>query len=578
MRIGIERSDRAACENYEHSNSLVIVALFLTAFALRAVGADYGYFHGDEPINAAARVLSGELSPGQHFYPPLVNYLHAVGFAFLFLIGLILDWWDGVSGFRGQYFDDPTVFYVTARLLTAAIGAMTAPLFYLIARRLGLVPWAALLVGLGGAFFPLSVFMSHIAKGDVALATSFVAVIWAIIARLDTGKPGKWDIWIAVFVVLAVSFKHSSAIILGPLSVGVVALIARSEGVTALTRSLLRFLATIALIWPVLNIGVLLDFASFLEFQRIQSVMSVRMDQGVAPGLITFLQRAQDPILGLNPVHAFIAAVFPAILAIRSCKLRHKPVLLVVWGALVIGSVAIAAMSGTRQPEHLWIANFAGFYCLSFLALMALIVGSAGVQRAAVAVVWAFGFIEIVIGAVIPIQQALAIPVRDLTDAYIAEELADEMILTMVDIGLPQRREAQDMQLARWHRLADRYDVEMPELAEERLIRENEPNSVFYLAMPTVMYGLEGVDEDSVEFEVQPHAWPPQREEWELDYWLDQGFRIFLVSNLEYHVHEIESQLMRTFFEDLVERCSIEAHFDPTKPLFLEREVAILRC
>ena len=93
------------------------------------------------------------------------------------------------------------------------------------------------------------------------------------------------------------------------------------------------------------------------------------------------------------------------------------------------------------------------------------------------------------IGAATPVRQALAEPMVAVTDAYVAEELSDERILSMVQIGLPQRREAQTMEFARWDRLAERYDVEMPEIAQERLITENAPDSVFYLPMPTVRMG-----------------------------------------------------------------------------------------
>ena len=138
-----------------------------------------------------------------------------------------------------------------------------------------------MLVGLVGVLFPLGVFMSHIAKGDVALATSLVALIWAVMARFDAGRQaGWWDGWIGAFVVLVLSFKHSSLFILLPLALGVTALVVRAEGGRALMRSLGRILVTCLISWPVLNIGLVLDFASFLEFQRIQSVMSVRMEGG----------------------------------------------------------------------------------------------------------------------------------------------------------------------------------------------------------------------------------------------------------------------------------------------------------
>ena len=64
-----------------------VLVLFTVAFLLRAVGADYGYFHGDERINEAAKVLTGQLVPEQHFYPPLINYLNAIGLAGLFGLG-----------------------------------------------------------------------------------------------------------------------------------------------------------------------------------------------------------------------------------------------------------------------------------------------------------------------------------------------------------------------------------------------------------------------------------------------------------------------------------------------------------
>ena len=110
------------------------LGLFLLAFALRALGADYGYFHGDERINDAAKVLAGQIVPGQHFYPPLITYLNGLAFGGLFALGLPLGWWGSPGEFRAQYFSDPTVFYLTARYLTAVIGALIAPLFFAIGR------------------------------------------------------------------------------------------------------------------------------------------------------------------------------------------------------------------------------------------------------------------------------------------------------------------------------------------------------------------------------------------------------------------------------------------------------------
>ena len=553
------------------------LGLFLLAFALRALGADYGYFHGDERINDAAKVLAGQIVPGQHFYPPLITYLNGLAFGGLFALGLPLGWWGSPGEFRAQYFSDPTVFYLTARYLTAVIGALIAPLFFAIGRRVGLGLWPALTVGLLGVFFPLGVFMSHIAKGDVALATATVAVFWALIARLQAARPGRWDIWLGVLAVLVVSFKQSGVFVLLPLALGLAALLIRAEGVGAMARSMGRALLTVVLLWPVLNIGILLDFGNFLAFQKIQTVMSLRTGGGIWPGLTTLGLRSLGLVWGMTPVFAAMALLTPPVLMLPACALRQKPALLLIWAALAIGTLTLALLAGPRQPEHLWIASFAGFTLLGGLALAGLI-GAPGRAGQAAAGALALGAGLSLLGAVIAVSEALAPPMWQETDAYIAEHLADEKIMTMAVTHLPQRQAAQQMEIARWQRLAEKYDTPLPEMAEERRITEDARGAVFYIAMPTVLYGLEGVDEDDPDFQAQPHAWPPQRAEWQLDHWRDQGFDNFVVKDPEFMRSQVDSALMRGFFSDLHARCAVVATFEPNKPLFLEREIAIYRC
>ena len=48
----------------------ILFLLFFVAWGLRVIGLDWGYLHGDERVNQAAKVLAGELIPDQHFYPP----------------------------------------------------------------------------------------------------------------------------------------------------------------------------------------------------------------------------------------------------------------------------------------------------------------------------------------------------------------------------------------------------------------------------------------------------------------------------------------------------------------------------
>ncbi len=554
------------------------LALLLLAFALRALGADYGYFHGDERISDAAKVLTGDLVPGQHFYPPLINYVNGLAFGGLFVVGLPFGWWDGAGSFRAQYFQDPTVFYVTARLVTAVFGALLAPLFYLCARRIGLGHVASLITGLVAVLYPLAVFQSHIAKGDVAMASFIVAAIALTLARVDTRAPFRCDVLLGVAVVLALSFKQSAVFVLAPLVFGHLAVLAYREGARACGQAFLRGIVTVLVLWPILNIGTLLDFQSFLEYQQIQSVMSIRGAGQPLSGLSTLMARVPQLVLGMNPVLGLAALLFPVCLLAPICDRRYTPHLLVIWGALMIGTVATAVLVGPRQPEHLWIGNFAGFLLLSGLGLTGLVTGARPRLRPLYALIVAAGLGLSAWGAQQPIKQALAEPIYREADVLLRDRYADRRVLSAIKTEIPIEQAARDMQFARWERLAEKYDVTLPEMAEERFAETTAPEAQFIYPMPVVMYGLEHLDEDAEGYRVQAHAWPLQSEEWRLDYWREQGFTVVLLLDLDYMLNEAGSQLIRAFAAEVVARCVRTHTVMPKKPLFLERELSVFDC
>lgn len=557
---------------------LFCLAFFLLAFVLRALGVDYGYLHGDERISDAAKVLTGDLIPGQHFYPPFINYVNGVAFGALFAVGLPLGWWDGVGSFRAQYFDDPTVFYVTARLVTAAFGALLAPIFYLSARRVGLTPGASLITGLLAALFPLAVYQSHIAKGDVAMATFIVAAIAATLARVDTERPFRWDALFGLAVVLALSFKHSAVFVLAPLALGHLVILGSREGPRAAGLAFLRGIVVVLILWPILNIGTVLDFKTFLEYQQIQSVMSIRGNDGPFSGIATLAERLPQIVPGLNPVFALVGLAFPLLLPAQIFAQKFKPHLLTIWLALLIGTLGTALMVGPRQPEHLWIGNFAGFLLLAGLGLTGLLTSVRHGLRPLVALLIIAGVGLSSLGASRPIMQALAKPVYHETDDILRDRYGDTRVLSMVETDIPIKQAARDMEISRWERLAEKYNVTLPDMAEERLQQSAAPDAQFIFPMPVAMYGLEHVDEDAEGYTVQAHAWPLQSQEWQLDYWLDQGFSVVILKNLDYMRNEVASPLIRAFAEELVARCTIVDSIEPRKPLFLEREISVFDC
>ncbi|QIZ80091.1 hypothetical protein [Thalassovita gelatinovora] len=556
------------------------ILLFVAALLLRLVGVDYGYFHGDERVNDAAKVLTGQIVPGQHFYPPFFTYLNAVALAGLFVIGSIAGWWEGVAGFRAQYFADPTLFYVTLRSVTASISALIVPLFFLTARHLKLDTPRALLVALFAMLFPLAVFMAHIAKGDTGLAAGLIGCFWAMLIRLQANRPVRWDIILGLCVVLTLSFKQSAVFVLGPLALGLLVMLIRAEGQKSALTSFLRVMVLVLILWPILNIGVILDFRNFLDFQRIQAVMSLSSESGNGlDGLTTLAKRAIEITFGMSPVMAVVALLTPVLLLRKECCLPQKPALLVIWLSLAIGTVATALMTGPRQPEHLWIGNFTGFLLLAGLVIADLTrADRRPATRIAAGLLLLAALGLSATGTTKTLQQALAKPIRQDVETYLVKNYSDRKIITSLHLDLPQMKEAQQAELDRWDRLARKYDTDLPEFSQERRIAHSAPDALYFVNLPGVMFGLENVDEDSQDYQVKAHAWPLQKEEWDLPYWLSRGFTVFTIQDFEYYAYSANPEIRRAFFQTLNRDCTLKHSFPAAKPLYLEREVRIFDC
>ena len=565
-------------KRFGKTEALTCLALFLLALGLRLTGLDYGYFHGDERVNDAAKVLTGQLIPGQHFYPPFINYLNAVALVVLFAVGMVAGWWDSAGAFRDQYFTDPTAFYMATRAMTALWGAGMAVLFFLAARQLRLKQRSAIAIGLLGAFFPLAVFMAHISKGDAGLATAMMACIWAMLMRMDDPRHGRWDLILGLSVTLALSFKHSAIFVLLPMGLGWLALLAQQEGTGAALKSFARVFLLTAGLWPIFNIGVLLDFQNFLEYQRIQSVMSVQGGTaGPWAGITTLIARSFETAFGMTSAMA-LAAILSPFLILTAPRLSQKGSLLVIWLALTIGTLATAWITGSRQPEHLWIANFAGYLFVGAVALAAYVESGPRLSQYLAASWLAVGLGLSIWGSVIVLTQAAAMPVQVALDHYLAENHADRRILTAVAHRIPQQKEAQAVELQRIERLARKYKIDAPEVAEGRIIQTSAEGALFYVHMPAVLYGLESVDDGQEGYDVKAHTWPLQAEEWQRSYWMNQGFNLFVVQDFANYAHHFEPEMRRQFLQALDRDCAELRRFDPSKPLFLEREVRVYDC
>lgn len=557
----------------------IVAGLFLLALSIRVMGLDYGYFLGDERVNYAAKVLTGQLVPDQHFYPPLYNYLSAVVLACLFVVGQIAGWWQGTDGFRAQYFADPTLHYLAIRFFTAMLAAAIAPLFYAIARTLSFDrKWAAL-VGLFGALTPVTVYLSHIAKSDVPLTTATILCVWVLLLRLKSPNAAlRYDLALGASMVLAVSFKQSFLFFALPFLCLHGLMILRDEGLVAWLTSWAAMLVVAVLVWPVLNIGILLDLENFIAYQKIQAVMSVREGDGLSASLRLWLTMAANRVTGINAVMVVVFFALPAVWFVDRKSLprhvsHHVPGL---WGVALVAMLLVVWVARLRQPEGLWISFFTVMQLVAALGLVAVLKTRFRIVAGVVAVA-ALGLSISAVGTVW--QQTRATPITSQVAEHVRATYAERRMFSTIYLGLPLTREVLILEEQRITRLAQKYGVSPPERAVEKSATDAAAADGFHIrSAPQVMFGLENASESDLKGIVQPFAWPVQPEEWDLGAWRDTGYDVFIVANLKFLAEHPSSAPLRVFYAKLRKSCDEAARFTAQKPLFLEFDVTILDC
>jgi len=553
-----------------------MILLFVLAIFVRVVGIDYGYFHGDERINEAAKVLTGDVIPTEHFYPPLLNYINAVFIGGLFVIGRILGFWHSASDYRAQYFENPLVFYVTCRFVIAFISALAVFIFYQFTRRLGATRFGAILSALFAVFIPAAILLSHFSKSDLALATSTIWVFYLVFCKLENVESRRLDFLIGLGVALAFSFKQTYLFIALPLFIGYVYFLMSGSNLRNSVFSLLRSISLFFPLMIIFNIGSILDYERYIEFQKIQQVMSFR-DDTFFESLGAFVAWSLDAGAGITALPLLLFVVFPLIVPFLTQNPFHRRYLWLVWFSLFFGTFVVIVITGQRQHSGLLIAYWTGIQLCAALA-----VGLKGkipkVATYAQSIVALVTIMYLFYGSSIVWRQAAAKPIVDGLTEYIKENYRTEKILTSAQIRVPQNRLAKEADYARHLRIAEKYKVVMPERAAERSLLNTSENALFYRYMPGVMHGLENASDEDLEGIIQPYAWPLQAEEWNIDYWVNQGFSVFIVSNFESRVGESQPFLVSAYYNAMRTRCDLQQVFYSSKKMFLEENVHVFEC
>lgn len=554
--------------------TLVLALLvFAAALAVRMVGIDWHGVHADENPGAAAKVLAGQFSADLQYYPPFLNYCTAALYAGYFVVGKLFGLWTSVLEFRSAFFADRTPFYVLLRFVCASWAALSAPLVYFLALRLRQGRWAAIVAGLATAAVPASVFFSHIGKSDNGIAPAFLLAMLMALRLIERPDDRLRQVALGAALAFGFSVKHSILFLLAPGAVLVLVELMRT-GVTGwqLARVSAFTAAAATIVWIPMNVGILLDPVGFLAAQVVQSQMSHR-DAPLEQTLSVFLEVVTSE--GGIPLAILVAwAAMPlAIVRLKEQSVRFTFWLL--WLPTAASIAVVALIAGDRQPIYLWLPQMV-LMSVAVVLLLTHAASRAGhsVRVAALAALALFIGMFMVRSEAILAQSSAPPLLREVADEIRRTVAPSEKILSTTSLSayLDLASAGADFDRARHDRLARKYNVQLPPIAPESLVTKLTGYTV--ASFPLVIGGLERTDPDEVKV-VLPHAWPLQREEWHLDYWLNQGFRVLVVTK--------ESELAavpayRPMFAEIRNRCKATATFTSKRPLFNDFDTVIYRC
>ncbi|MDJ0706019.1 MAG: glycosyltransferase family 39 protein [Leptolyngbyaceae cyanobacterium MO_188.B28] len=196
---------------------VILISILVIGCLIRLYGIDWGLpylYDSDEPIfvSAAYHILSNrDLNPHWFGAPATtVIYMLAGLYTLIFFIGRGLGFFASPGDFQSLYFQDPTIFYLSGRLISAVFGIATIIIIYLIGtkifnRTIGFM--AALFITIN----PLHVNYSKLVRMDVLMTFLILLALWYCLKILENNSLSNY-ILASFFMGLAIATKYPAVI------------------------------------------------------------------------------------------------------------------------------------------------------------------------------------------------------------------------------------------------------------------------------------------------------------------------------------------------------------------------------
>lgn len=163
----------------------------------------------------AITLFQGDLNPHWFFYPSLFMYINYCLYAILLLLGIITKQIATISDLISWYYNDPTIFVLIARCVSAFLGSATVFIVYKIAMR-----WfnkkTALIASLFLALAYLHVRDSHFGVTDVPVTFFIMCSVLFILKAYDDNLIKNYII-AGIFAGLAMSTKYVGFMLIFPM-------------------------------------------------------------------------------------------------------------------------------------------------------------------------------------------------------------------------------------------------------------------------------------------------------------------------------------------------------------------------
>ncbi len=176
-----------------HRPMIGLFAILAVALALRAYGIRHDLpfvYDQDEPmfVTRALTILKNQDLNPHWFGPPATTtiYLLALVYALIFAGGIVVGIFRSPEEFKNLYYSDPTVFYLSGRLVSVLFGIAAIWLVYKIGRRL-FNPATGIIAAAILAISPIHISLSQQVRMDTQMAFLILLAYWFCLNILEKG-------------------------------------------------------------------------------------------------------------------------------------------------------------------------------------------------------------------------------------------------------------------------------------------------------------------------------------------------------------------------------------------------------